>query len=54
MQNALFVFKPGKLKSRARHTLHKIYGTTVPILLQTPDPKHVVWLTQEQLAVFGH
>ena len=38
----------------ARHTLHKIYGTTVPILLRTPYPKHVVWLTHEHPAVFGH
>ena len=35
------------LESWARHTLHKIYVTT-------PNPKHVVWLIQEQLAVFGH
>ena len=42
------------LESWARHTLHKIYVTIVPILSQTPGPKHVVWLTQEQLAVSGH
>ena len=42
------------LESWARHTLHKIYVTTVPILSQTPGPKHVAWLTQEQLAVSGH
>ena len=41
------------LKSWAPHTLHKIYVTTMPMLSQTPDPKHVVSLTQEQLVVFG-
>ena len=41
------------LESWAQHTLHKIYTTTVPILSLTSGPKHVVWLTQEQLAVSG-
>ena len=42
------------LECWTRHPLHKIYITTVPILSQTPGPKHVVWLTQEQLVVSGH
>ena len=42
------------LESWARHTLHKIYVKTMPILSWTPGPKHIVWLTQEQLAVSGH
>ena len=51
MQNTLLVLKPGKLKSGE---LSKIYVITVPTLSQTPGPKPVVWLTQEQLAVSGH
>ena len=54
MQNTPLVLKPGKLKSGELSRAHSPQDLRKPILSQTPDPKHIVWLTQEQLAVSGH